>query len=104
MSWSELQRLVEEAETDGVIRRGLRHCRSRQELVLACRRLGYAIEVADLCQARELERSVQDRPDSGPSAAPLVSASRVAAPAEAAPAPRRTGAALPPTVKLPIAS
>ena len=33
MSWSELQRLVEEAEADGLIRRGLRHCRSRQELL-----------------------------------------------------------------------
>jgi len=87
MSWSELQRLVEEAEADRVIRRGLRHCRSGQELLLACRRLGYAIEAADLRQARALER-----------------ASRVAAAAAAAPVPRPFGAALPPTVKLPIAS
>jgi hypothetical protein len=28
MSWSELERLVQEAEADGVIRRGLRPCRS----------------------------------------------------------------------------
>jgi len=104
MSWSELQRLVEEAEADGAIRRGLRHCRSRQELLLACRRLGYAIEAADLCQARALERSAQDRPDSGPSAAPFGSASPVASRSDAAPAPRRTGATLAPTVNVPIAS
>lgn len=51
MSWSELERLVEEAEADGVIRRSLRRCRSRAELVLAARRLGYAITRADLRRA-----------------------------------------------------
>jgi hypothetical protein len=56
MSWSELERLVQEAEADGVIRRGLRHCRSRRELLLAARRLGYGIEAADLCQALEMDR------------------------------------------------
>ena len=54
MSWSELERLVEEAEGDGVIRRGLRHCRSRRELLLAAQRLGYDIGSADLHQAWEL--------------------------------------------------
>jgi|GEM_PF-981622 hypothetical protein len=63
MSWNELERLVEEAEADGVIRRSLRHCRSREELVLASRRLGYRITRQDLGRAwclhrRELE---QDR-------------------------------------------
>jgi len=56
MSWSELERLVQEAEADGVIRRGLRHCRSRRELLLAARRLGYGIEAADLSQALEMDR------------------------------------------------
>jgi hypothetical protein len=56
MSWSELERLVEEAEADGVIRRSLRHCRSRQELVLAARRLGYRITQKDIERARQLHR------------------------------------------------
>ncbi len=56
MSWSELQRLVEEAEADGVIRRGLRRCRSQHELLMAGRRLGYDIQARDLRNARVLER------------------------------------------------
>ncbi len=56
MSWSELQRLVEEAETDGEIRRGLRRCRSRHEFLMACQRLGYRIQSWDLLRARALER------------------------------------------------
>jgi hypothetical protein len=56
MSWSELERLVEEAEADGVIRRALRHCRSRRELLLAGQRLGYGISSDDLHQAWELHR------------------------------------------------
>jgi hypothetical protein len=51
MSWSELERMVEEAELDDEIRRALRHCRSRQELVLAGRRLGYRITRLDLVRA-----------------------------------------------------
>jgi len=54
MSWSELERLVQEAETDGVIRRSLRHCRSRPELVLAARRLGYRITRVDLQRAWQM--------------------------------------------------
>ncbi len=56
MSWSELERLVQEAENDGVIRRALRHCRSRGELVLAARRLGYRITRVDLNRAWQLHR------------------------------------------------
>ena len=56
MSWSELDRLVETAELDDAIRRALGHCRSLPELVLASRRLGFAIESTDLMQARALER------------------------------------------------
>lgn len=54
MSWSELERLVQEAENDGAIRRALRHCRSRLELVLAARRLGYRITRVDLQRAWRL--------------------------------------------------
>jgi hypothetical protein len=57
MSWSELQRLVEEAEADGTIRRALRRCRSPKELLMACRRLGYGIQAQDLRRARALERT-----------------------------------------------
>lgn len=55
MSWSELERLVEEAETDEVIRRGLRHCRSRAELLLAARRLGFRVTRMDLQRAWQLQ-------------------------------------------------
>lgn len=51
MSWSELERLVDEAEHDADIGRALRHCRSREELVLAARRLGYRITRMDLLRA-----------------------------------------------------
>ena len=57
MSWSELERLVDEAETDEVIRRGLRHCRSCPELILAARRLGYHITRVDLQRASQLQHS-----------------------------------------------
>jgi hypothetical protein len=60
MSWSELQRLVEEAETDGSLRRGLRRCRSQRELLMACRRLGYRIQALDLRHARALERQERE--------------------------------------------
>ena len=48
MSWSELERLVQEAEAEADLRRALGHCRSQQELVLAARRLGYRITRVDL--------------------------------------------------------
>ncbi|MEB3234651.1 MAG: Nif11 family protein, partial [Cyanobacteriota bacterium] len=51
MSWSELERLVDEAEADTEIRSALRHCRSRDELVLAARRLGYRVTRIDLVRA-----------------------------------------------------
>jgi len=40
MSWSELERLVCDAEADTAMQRALKHCRSRKELILAARRLG----------------------------------------------------------------
>lgn len=51
MSWSELERLVDAAEQEAEIRRALRHCRSREELVLAARRLGYRVTRLDLVRA-----------------------------------------------------
>ena len=60
MSWSELERLVEAAEQDGRLRRALRHCRSRSELVLAARRLKYRITIEDLHGAWLLERQTVD--------------------------------------------
>ena len=54
MTWSELERLVETAEGDGRLRRALRHCRSRSELVLAARRLQYRITLEDILGARLL--------------------------------------------------
>ena len=56
MSWSELERLVEEAERDGAIRRSLRRCRSRKELLMASRRLGFRIQARDLRCAWLLEK------------------------------------------------
>ncbi len=61
MSWNELERLVEQAESDAALRRALMHCRSRFELVLASRRLGFAIDGQDLRLAWQLHR----RPDPG---------------------------------------
>jgi hypothetical protein len=63
MSWSELERMVEAAEADTALRRALRHCRSRQELVLAGQRLGFAIGLADLRRARLLEQQDATAPE-----------------------------------------
>lgn len=57
MSWSELERLVEDAEADAAIARALRHCRSRRELILAGLQLGYGISGEDLLRARALHHS-----------------------------------------------
>ena len=56
MSWRELERLVIDVESDGVIRRAMKCCRSRHEFVLAVRRLGYRITRVDLQLAFEEER------------------------------------------------
>ena len=59
MSWSELERLVEDAESQGDLQRALRHCRSRKELILASRRLGYRITRLDLQRAWQEEQVEQ---------------------------------------------
>ena len=51
MSLQELERLVDEAEADRSIRKILRTCRTRPELILAARRLGYRITRFDLERA-----------------------------------------------------
>ena len=56
MSWSELERLVEDAESQGDLQRAMRHCRSRKELILAARRLGYRITSIDLQRAWQEEQ------------------------------------------------
>ena len=56
MSWSELERLVDDAELDRSLQRALGHCRSRQELILAAQRLGYGITSRDLQRAWQEHR------------------------------------------------
>ena len=56
MSWSELERFVEELEGDEARRRAVKHCRSRKELILAARRLGYRITRIDLQRAWQEEQ------------------------------------------------
>jgi predicted ribosomally synthesized peptide with nif11-like leader len=52
MSWPELERLVADAEADPALRRALRHCRTRGELILTARRLGYRLSRLDLQRAQ----------------------------------------------------
>ena len=59
MSWSELERLVCDAEADAAMQRALKHCRSRKELILAGRRLGYRITRMDLQRAWQEEQEQQ---------------------------------------------
>ena len=61
MSWSELERLVDQAEVDAFLQRSLKGCRSTTELILAARRLGYRITRVDLQRAWEQERQEYKR-------------------------------------------
>ena len=65
MSWSELERLVNEAEANPSLRRSLKGCRSTPELILAARRLGYRITGIDLQRAWEEERQEYKRQAQG---------------------------------------
>ncbi len=56
MSWSELERFVADVEADAALQRALKHCRSRKELILAARRLGYRITRIDLVRAWQEEQ------------------------------------------------
>jgi hypothetical protein len=61
MSWSELERLVDQAEANVALRRSLKGCRSTPELILAARKLGYRITRMDLQRAWEEEREEYER-------------------------------------------
>jgi hypothetical protein len=65
MSWSELERLVDQSEVDAALRRSLKGCRSTPELILAARRLGYQITRIDLRRAWEEERQEYKRQAQG---------------------------------------
>ena len=65
MSWSELERLVDQAEAQPSLRRSLKGCRSTPELILAARRLGYRITRMDLQRAWEEERQEYKRQAQG---------------------------------------
>jgi len=65
MSWSELERLVDEAEANPSLRRSLKGCRSTPELILAARSLGYRITRMDLQRAWEEERQEYQREAEG---------------------------------------
>ena len=51
MSWSDLERLVADAENNQELKQTLRDCRSRQELLHTARRLGYRVTKGDLLNA-----------------------------------------------------
>jgi predicted ribosomally synthesized peptide with nif11-like leader len=61
MSWSELERFVADVEADAALQRALKHCRSRKELILAARRLGYRVTRIDLQRAYQEEQGEHDR-------------------------------------------
>ena len=63
MSWSELERFVSEVEAYAALQRALRHCRSRKELILAARRLGYRITRIDLQRAWQEDQLEQTQRD-----------------------------------------
>ena len=51
MSWSDLERLVADAETSQELQQVLSQCHSRQELLRTARQLGYRFTRADLQNA-----------------------------------------------------
>jgi hypothetical protein len=51
VSWSDLERLVTDAETSAELQQALRRCRSRQELLLTACQLGYRVTSGDLLNA-----------------------------------------------------
>ena len=48
MSWSDLERLVADAESSPALQQVLRQCHSRQELLRTARQLGYRLTRSDL--------------------------------------------------------
>ena len=51
MSWSVLERLVADAETNPALQQILRQCHSRKELLHSVRKLGYRLTRSDLQNA-----------------------------------------------------
>ena len=51
MSWSDLERLVADAESSPALQQVLRQCHSRQELLRTARQLGYRLTKSDLQNA-----------------------------------------------------
>jgi hypothetical protein len=51
MSWSDLERLVADAETSQELQQTLSQCHSRQELLHTARQLGYRVTKGDLLNA-----------------------------------------------------
>ena len=51
MSWSDLERLVADAETSPALQQVLGQCHSRQELLRTARQLGYRVTKSDLLNA-----------------------------------------------------
>ena len=51
MSWSDLERLVADAESSPALQQVLGQCHSRQELLRTARQLGYRLTRADLQNA-----------------------------------------------------
>ncbi len=51
MSWSDLERLVADAESSPALQQVLRQCHSRQELLCTARQLGYRVTKSDLLNA-----------------------------------------------------
>jgi hypothetical protein len=48
-----------DAEADTAMQRALKHCRSRKELILAARRLGYRITRLDLQRAWQEHQALE---------------------------------------------
>jgi hypothetical protein len=72
MSWSDLERLMTDAETSHVLKQTLSQCRSRNELLQTARRLGYRVTQNDLrhawlqhLQDAEAQGSSQREPAAG---------------------------------------
>lgn len=63
MSWSELERLVSDAEANAKLRGTLSRCRSRQELLSSARHLGYRVTRTDLQNAWVEHQRDQDALD-----------------------------------------
>ena len=56
---------MDDVEADSALQRALKHCRSRKELILAARRLGYRITRIDLQRAWQEELREQEQAAQG---------------------------------------